>query len=291
VKPAEDGDRLAPGRVYVAPPDRHVLVNPDGTLSLTKTQRVRHVRPSADVLFPSLAASCGGRGVAVVLTGGDANGAAGVRVVKQAGGFVVAQDEATSRHFAMPRAAIETGCVDRVLPVGEIGPALDRLARADRGTADDCAPGLTGSLSGPGRPGTTGRPVPPATLASEATMTERDFPTYRRRLRELVVRLTGDVSELEAEALHPAGGTDGPTADTDQNDPGARGAEGEVALAVLGTEGQVLAEARAALDRLDRGTFGRCERCGKPIAGSRLDALPYVRHCIRCARAAESGGA
>jgi two-component system chemotaxis response regulator CheB len=138
VKPAEDGDRLAPGRVYVAPPDRHVLINPDGTLSLTHTQRVRHVRPSADVLFPSLAASCGGRGVAVVLTGGDANGAAGVRVVKQAGGSVIAQDQATSLHFAMPRAAIETGCVDRVLPVGEIGPALDCLARADRGAGDGC---------------------------------------------------------------------------------------------------------------------------------------------------------
>lgn len=86
VKPAEDGDRLAPGVVFVAPPDRHVLVNPDGTVSLTHTQRVRHVRPSADVLFPSLAASCHGRGVAVVLTGGDSNGAAGVRVASRPAG-------------------------------------------------------------------------------------------------------------------------------------------------------------------------------------------------------------
>lgn len=129
VKPAEDGERLAPGSVYVAPPDRHVLVNPDGTLSLTRTEKVRYVRPSADVLFPSLAASCRDRGVAVVLTGCGAIGAAGVRVVKRAGGFVIAQDEATSRHFDMPRAAIETGCVDLVLPVVEIGPVLARLTR------------------------------------------------------------------------------------------------------------------------------------------------------------------
>jgi two-component system chemotaxis response regulator CheB len=132
VKQAEDGDRLVPGRVFVAPPDRHVLVNPDGTLGLTRTEKVRHVRPSADVLFPSLAASCKDRGIAVVLTGGDANGAAGVRVVRQAGGTTLAQDEATSRHFAMPRAAIETGSVDHVLPLGAIGPALNRLAREGR---------------------------------------------------------------------------------------------------------------------------------------------------------------
>jgi RNA polymerase-binding transcription factor DksA len=122
-------------------------------------------------------------------------------------------------------------------------------------------------------------------------MTERDLQAYRRRLRELVGRLTGDVSELEAEALHPAGGADGPTADTDQDDPGARGAEGDVALALLGTEEQVLAEARAALERLDRGAFGRCERCGRAIGKTRLAAVPYARHCIRCARAAETEGA
>lgn len=129
VKWAEDGDRLAPGVVYVAPPDRHVVLHPEGTLSLTRTERVRHVRPAADVLFPSLAASCNERGVAVVLTGADANGAAGVRHVKAAGGFVIAQDRTTSQFFDMPRAAIQTGCVDLVLPVGEIGPVLDWIVR------------------------------------------------------------------------------------------------------------------------------------------------------------------
>jgi RNA polymerase-binding transcription factor DksA len=132
------------------------------------------------------------------------------------------------------------------------------------------------------------RPAASGTTTSEATMTEHDSRAYRRRLRELVGRLTGDVSELAAEALHPTGAADGPTADTDQNDPGARGAEGEVALALLGTEEQVLAEARAALDRLDRGTFGRCERCGRAVGKTRLDAVPYARHCICCARAAET---
>src|SRR5215470_14390418 len=119
VKQAEDGDRLRPGSVYVAPPDRHLLVNADGTLSLSRTELVHFLRPSADLLFESVAASFKDRAIAVVLTGTGTDGATGIRAIKKMGGTVVAQDEATSEFFGMPSAAIQTGQVDFVLPLNE----------------------------------------------------------------------------------------------------------------------------------------------------------------------------
>jgi two-component system chemotaxis response regulator CheB len=127
VTQSADGDRLSAGHVYVAPPDWHLLVEPGGQLSLAQTPHVRYVRPSGDVLFGSVATCCKDRGVAVVLTGGGSNGAAGVRMLNELGGFVIAQDPATAQQPAMPRAAIKTGCVDLVLPLAEIGPAMVRL--------------------------------------------------------------------------------------------------------------------------------------------------------------------
>jgi two-component system chemotaxis response regulator CheB len=68
--------------------------------------------------------------IAVVLTGGDRDATDGIQTVKTCGGIVIAQDEATSRMFAMPRSAIQTGCVDHVLPLAEIAPVLVRLVTA-----------------------------------------------------------------------------------------------------------------------------------------------------------------
>jgi two-component system chemotaxis response regulator CheB len=128
VKAAEEGDRLHAGWVFIAPPDKHVVVNPDDTLSLCQTGRVRHVRPSGDVLFASMAVSCEGRAVAVVLTGSNNDGATGVKLVKATGGTVIAQDEASSEQFSMPRAAIAAGAVDYVLPLKQIATFLGYLA-------------------------------------------------------------------------------------------------------------------------------------------------------------------
>ena len=124
VKEAEDGERLSPGNAYVAPPDHHLLVNPDGTLSLTRTEFVHFVRPSADLLFESVAASYGERAIAVVLSGSGVDGASGVRAIRKRGGVVLAQDEASSEFFGMPGAAIQTGDVNRVMPLDEIALAL-----------------------------------------------------------------------------------------------------------------------------------------------------------------------
>jgi two-component system chemotaxis response regulator CheB len=127
VKEAEEGDALRPGAVYIAPPDQHLLVNRGGTLSLSHTELVHFVRPSADLLFESVAASLKDRAIAVVLTGSGSDGSMGVQAVKKMGGTVIAQDEATSEVFGMPHAAIQTGSVDFVLPLDEIAPALVSL--------------------------------------------------------------------------------------------------------------------------------------------------------------------
>src|SRR5213594_1919266 len=127
VKQAEEGDCLAGGRVYIAPPNRHLLLNGDASLSLTQTELVHFVRPSADLLFESVAASYKDRAIAVVLTGSGSDGSMGVRAIKKMGGTVIAQDEATSEFFGMPGAAILTGNVDFILPLGEIPSALVTL--------------------------------------------------------------------------------------------------------------------------------------------------------------------
>ncbi|HEX5768754.1 MAG TPA: chemotaxis protein CheB [Burkholderiales bacterium] len=91
-----DGDRLERGTAYVALPNRHLLVNPDGTLSLSQSELVHFVRPSADLLFESAAASYRERAIAVVLSGSGRDGAMGVKAIKKTG-TVIVQDERTRR--------------------------------------------------------------------------------------------------------------------------------------------------------------------------------------------------
>ena len=127
VKQAIEGDSLEAGTVYIAPPNRHLLINRDATVSLTQSELVHFVRPSADLLFESVAASYKERAICVILTGTGSDGAMGVRAIKKMGGTVIAQDKATSEFFGMPGAAIDTGSVDFVLPLGEIASALVTL--------------------------------------------------------------------------------------------------------------------------------------------------------------------
>jgi two-component system chemotaxis response regulator CheB len=133
VEQARGGERLDAGRVYLAPPDRQLVVGEDGCLSLSDVARVQHVRPSADLLFASLAGAWGKGAIAVVLSGTGRDGADGVRVIKEHGGIVIAQDAASAEFFGMPDAAQRTGAVDRVLPLDEIAPALVKLIQG--GTA------------------------------------------------------------------------------------------------------------------------------------------------------------
>jgi len=95
-------------------------------MSLTQTELVHFVRPSADLLFDSLAGSYKERVIAVVLSGTGSDGSMGVRAVKKMGGTVITQDQ-TAEFFGMPAAAIETGDVDFVLPLDEIPGAIESL--------------------------------------------------------------------------------------------------------------------------------------------------------------------
>jgi two-component system, chemotaxis family, protein-glutamate methylesterase/glutaminase len=127
IKEAREGDALERGLALIAPPNRHLLVNADRTVSLSQTELVHFVRPSADLLFESTAASYKDRAIAVVLTGSGRDGAMGVKAIKKMGGTVIVQDEKTAEFFGMPGAAQQTGLVDFILPLAEIAPALRTL--------------------------------------------------------------------------------------------------------------------------------------------------------------------
>jgi two-component system chemotaxis response regulator CheB len=124
---AADGDRLRPSTAYIAPPDRHLLVNANGTVSLSHSELVHFVRPSADLLFESVAASYKQRAIAVVLTGTGSDGTMGIGAIKKMGGTVVAQDQASAEFSGMPGAAIRSGNADFILPLDEIASALVTL--------------------------------------------------------------------------------------------------------------------------------------------------------------------
>lgn len=132
VQEAREGDHLRAHTVFVAPPDYHLLVNPDGTLSLSHSELVHFLRPSADLLFESVAASFKERAIAVVLSGTGADGAMGLRAIKKMGGTIIAQDEATAEFFGMPSAAIKTKMVDFILPLDQIAEALVTLVGGRR---------------------------------------------------------------------------------------------------------------------------------------------------------------
>ncbi len=127
VKDADEGERLTKSTVYIARPDRHLLVNPDRTLSLSSSEPVHFVRPSADLLFESVGTSYKDRAIAVVLSGSGNDGAMGVQAIKKMGGTVIVQDDATADFAGMPSAAIKTTAVDLVLPLEEIATAISSL--------------------------------------------------------------------------------------------------------------------------------------------------------------------
>ena len=135
VKYAVRGEPILPGTVYIAPHDHHLLVETSHRFALTNHTRIRHVRPSANPLFISAAKIFKERVIAVVLTGGDADATDGVQSVSTAGGIVLAQDQATSEHFSMPKSAIETGCVDRVLPLHQIGDYIVKLVQTRKNSS------------------------------------------------------------------------------------------------------------------------------------------------------------
>jgi two-component system, chemotaxis family, protein-glutamate methylesterase/glutaminase len=134
VREAGDKDAIERGRVFIAPPDYHLLVEPDG-FALSTEGEVHNSRPSIDVLFDSAADVYAERLVAVILTGANDDGAYGTMRVRRRGGLTIAQDPADAEKSEMPAAAIATGAVQHVLPLGEIAPMLARVAGGQRTAA------------------------------------------------------------------------------------------------------------------------------------------------------------
>jgi two-component system chemotaxis response regulator CheB len=133
VKEAENNETPQPGTIYLCPGSHHLRLSMAGKISLDPGARIDGYRPCADVALESVAAYARALAVAVVLTGMGSDAAKGVKAVKAAGGYVVAQDEATSVIFGMPAEAIQTGAVDEILPLDSIGSALDkRIAKLCR---------------------------------------------------------------------------------------------------------------------------------------------------------------
>ena len=128
VHEGKDGEALVAGRVLLAPTGRHLLVG-DGFVRLSDAPAVDTFRPSVTPLFLSAARAYGPRVCGVILTGMGRDGAEGLRAIRDGGGTTLAQDESTSAVFGMPRAAIELGAVERVLPIDEIPRALTELTR------------------------------------------------------------------------------------------------------------------------------------------------------------------
>ena len=129
VKEAAYGDVIAPGRVLISPGNRHTLVRRCGTrlyTQITNGPLVSRHRPSIDVLFRSVAQAAGSSATGVILTGMGDDGAAGLAEMRDAGAYTIAQDEATSVVFGMPKEAIALGGVEEVLPLGRIPGAILR---------------------------------------------------------------------------------------------------------------------------------------------------------------------
>ena len=131
-KLAEDGNRFEPGRIYIAPPDSHLLLKKDRVL-VTKGARENRYRPGIDPLFRSAAVAHGARVIGVVLTGMLDDGTAGLMAIKRCGGVTVVQDPRDAAYSGMPVSALDNVDVDFCVPVSEMGPLLARLVVQSHG--------------------------------------------------------------------------------------------------------------------------------------------------------------
>ena len=129
---AEDKMPLEPARAYLAPPDYHLMIESRGLVALSTDAPVRSARPSIDVLFESAAHVYGASLIGVVLTGASADGADGLRFIKERGGVAVIEDPATAECATMPAAALAATPVASVLPISRMAQYLSALADGGR---------------------------------------------------------------------------------------------------------------------------------------------------------------
>ena len=127
VKEAEDKDALEPGCIYLAPPDYHLLIEADGTLSLDASERVHYSRPSIDVSFMSAALAFKNELAGILLSGANADGAQGIKVIKESGGYTIVQDPQEASVGYMPQQALLTKAVDKIMTGDEMADWMNEL--------------------------------------------------------------------------------------------------------------------------------------------------------------------
>ena len=129
VKEADEKDLLKPGWIYVSPPDYHLLTEDDGTLSLDASEKVNYCRPSIDVTFVAAAEVYKHNLAAMLLSGANADGAAGLREIKKMGGYCLVQNPAEAMVDYMPRQALQLMEPDRIIDAAGAGRLLNALAK------------------------------------------------------------------------------------------------------------------------------------------------------------------
>jgi two-component system chemotaxis response regulator CheB len=129
---AEDGEEIAAGGIYIAPPDRHLLVD-EGRVILRRGPRENGARPAIDPMFRSVALSYGNRAIGVILTGGLNDGSSGLHAIKRCGGIAVVQDPRDAQNPDMPTSALAATPVDHVVKLGDMAGLLSRLVAQPAG--------------------------------------------------------------------------------------------------------------------------------------------------------------
>ena len=128
VREVEDKEPITLSTIFIAPPDYHLLVENERYFSLDSSEKVQFSRPSIDVTFESVAEVFKDRVIGVILSGANADGAAGLATIRELGGYTIAQDPLTAEVGFMPQKAIEAGVIDKVVPADLLPATILKLA-------------------------------------------------------------------------------------------------------------------------------------------------------------------
>ncbi|HTA83808.1 MAG TPA: chemotaxis protein CheB [Bacteroidia bacterium] len=134
IKEADEKEKIENGKVYIAPPNYHLLIEKDKTFSLTIGERVSYARPSIDVLFESAAEAYQNKLIGVILTGSNSDGTKGMKRIKECGGLAIIQDPKTAESSYMPASAISAIQPDYILPLKDLSELLVELDKISNNT-------------------------------------------------------------------------------------------------------------------------------------------------------------
>jgi len=132
VKEVEDKDAIIPGTIYIAPPDYHLLIENTDCFSLDSSEKVHFSRPSIDVTFESVAETFTSRVMGILLSGANADGAAGMARIKELGGYTLVQSPESAEMSIMPQQAINRNIVDRIVEPAQISEEMVRFVSANK---------------------------------------------------------------------------------------------------------------------------------------------------------------